>query len=142
MNTSQLNDLYRTVRTQIEHIDNTLSQQLVWLVISQSFFVSGYSVLITGNPGSPAHTAIQKHLLLFFPAVSMLMIFFSFFDVVAGMVYIRKLVKFYEKNKHEASEHDPYPPIGGFKMLNKVKNLSPLAVPILFIMMWIWILCL
>jgi hypothetical protein len=135
-------DLYKVVRAQIEHLDNTLSQRIVWLIISQSFFVSGYSILITGNPNNPVYIHLQAALIILFPIVSIVLILVSMFDIISGLVYIRKLATYFNGEKNTKQFSIDYPPVNGFKMLNGFKNLSTLVVPIILISFWIYILCL
>jgi hypothetical protein len=135
-------ELYKVTRSQVEHIDNTLSQRTIWLVISQSFFVSGYAVLITGNPNDPALLYRQHALLVAFPVASIIFIILSGFDIISGSIYLRQLRLNYEKNEESRRLTSNYPPMAGFKMLSALKNFSPIAVPVGFIILWLYILCL
>lgn len=139
MDNNKLVDLYKVTRAQIEHLDNILSQRIVWLVISQSFFVSGYSVLVTGNPNNPVYMHAQSVLLVLFPIVSIALIVLSLFDIICGLLYIKKLERFFDIDK-DGSETPNYPPINGFKMLNGLKNASTLIVPFILIVFWLYIL--
>jgi hypothetical protein len=133
-------DLYKTTRGQIEHIDNAISQRIIWLVISQSFFFDGYSILITGVPKEIMLIGKQHDLILLFPLSALLMNIISLIDTIAGMSYLRKLTRdFNEKRKTEKADH-PYPPIEGFKKLNLLKNFSALILPSVFAIIWIIIL--
>jgi hypothetical protein len=134
-------DLYKVVRAQIEHLDNTLSQRIVWLILSQSFFVSGYSAAVMGNPTNPAYIHIQGILLVLFPVVSLVLILFSSFDMICGLVYMRKLENYFTKEKAARQFEIGYPPVNGFKMLNGLKNLSTITVPLMLTAFWIYILC-
>jgi hypothetical protein len=140
MDHTEQTDLYKVLRSQIEHLDNTISQRVVWLTLSQSFFVSGLAVLITGNPNDPQLIRLQLALLTLFPIVSIIMVLLSFFDIVSGLVYIKKLAELHQKVKREENFELRYPPLTGFNMLSQVKNFSPLAVPIIFIAFWVFFL--
>jgi hypothetical protein len=140
-NSSEASDLYKVVRAQIEHLDNTISQRIIWLVLSQSFFVSGYAILITGIPKEPNFIRLQAMLVKYFPIVSSIMVILSFFDIMAGMAYMKRLKDFMvDQKKGGIQAPMNYPPVNGFKMLNGIKNLSPIAVPVVFIAFWIFIL--
>jgi hypothetical protein len=139
-NNEQQSDLYKVTRSQIEHLDNTVSQRIIWLTIAQSFFVSGFAVLVTGNPGNPHYVRIQAILLTLFPVISIILVLLTFFDILSGLVYTKKLNEFMQKQKRENKVELFYPPLAGFKRLNQLKNFSPLAVPVVFIIMWIYIL--
>src|SRR5438128_60492 len=140
-NEQKSSDQYKVVRAQIEHVDNILSQRIVWLVLSQSFFVSGYSVLVTGNPNNPVYMNAQSVLLVLFPIVSIMLIFLSVFDIVCSLIYIKKLEGYFEE-QHAGKAKPDYPPVNGFKMLNGLKNLSTIIVPFIFIAFWLYILLL
>jgi hypothetical protein len=133
-------DLYKTIRSQIEHVDNMISQRIIWLVISQSFFFDGYSILITGEPKDLLLSGKQHELILIFPIAALLMNIISLIDIISGMNYLKTVTKdFYEKRKAEKADV-PYPPIEGFKKLNLLKNLSAVILPSVFTIIWIIIL--
>jgi hypothetical protein len=133
-------DLYKTTRGQIEHIDNTISQRIIWLIISQSFFFDGYAILITGEPKDMLLWGKQHELILIFPIAALLMNVISLIDIISGMNYLKGLyLSFYDKNKIEKVDV-PYPPIEGFRKLNFLKNLSAIILPSVFIIIWIIIL--
>src|SRR5437868_7692814 len=116
MDSTQQTDLYKVIRSQIEHLDNTISQRVVWLTLSQSFFVSGFAILVTGNPNNPRFINMQSILLILFPIVSLILVLLSLFDIIAGLVYVKKLSVFLQEKKREGNFELPYPPISGFKM--------------------------
>src|ERR1700710_2479377 len=94
-------DLYKVTRGQIEHVDNTISQRIIWLIISQSFFFSGYAILVTGNPNDIMLLGQQHTLLLLFPISALVMNVISLIDIVAGTIYLRKLrIDFNKKRKN------------------------------------------
>jgi hypothetical protein len=132
-------ELYKVIRSQIEHIDNTISQRIVWLVISQSFFFSGYSVLTTGSPMDEGLIGKQHLLITLFPIAAFIMNLISLVDIVSGMIYLKKLARDF-RNKNEEKPDLPYPPIDGFQMLNRLKNLSALILPAAFLVIWVIIL--
>jgi hypothetical protein len=65
-----------------------LSQRIVWLVLSQSFFVSDYSIIVTGNPNNPAYVHSQSVLMVLFLIVSLTLILLSIFDFACSLLYI------------------------------------------------------
>jgi hypothetical protein len=141
MEIKETQDLYKVTRAQTEHIDNTLSQRIVWLVLTQSFFFSAYAVVITANHDTAFLPGKQGLLSVLLPVVALIMIAISYLDIVAGILYISKLTKFFN-NKAAAENSSPltYPPIGGFEHLSFYKNLSSLIVPCIFFITWLVIL--
>jgi hypothetical protein len=141
METQAMQDLYKVTRAQTEHIDNTLSQRIVWLVLTQSFFFSAYAVVTTANHTTAFLPDKQQLLSILLPVVALLMIAISYLDIVAGIIYLSKLVKSF-KNKVTTESEVPlsYPPIGGFDHLSFYKNLSSLIVPVVFFITWLIIL--
>jgi hypothetical protein len=131
--------LYTILRGQVEHINTILSQRIIWLVIAQSFFFSGYAVLITGKPDT-RWQAIHEKLLIIFPIASLLAVIFTFMDVIGSMLYLRKLRKWYaDRPKDETSERN-YPPMAGFRSLTMLENTSPVVLPLVFMVTWAVIL--
>src|SRR4051812_10322806 len=95
-------DFYRVIRSQIEHVVNSRNQRIIWLVIAQSFFFSGFAILVTGNPGAPDMKDKQHLLLMIFPAAALLTVIFTFIDVICSQRHVSDLCKIYEKkNVHE-----------------------------------------
>jgi hypothetical protein len=138
MEPKETQDLYKVTRSQTEHIDNTLSQRIVWLVLTQSFFFSAYAVVITADHAAAFLPGKQGLLSTLLPVVALIMIAISYLDIVAGIIYISKLTKFF---KNKAAETPlPYPPLGGFEHLSFYKNLSSLIVPCVFFITWLVIL--
>src|SRR3954464_4032280 len=86
---------YKIVRSQLEHIDNNLSQRVIWLVIAQSFFFSGYAVLINGQPPKPELGPVHHALVNIFPIAALLTVLFTSIDVFNSIRYMRDLRKFY-----------------------------------------------
>jgi hypothetical protein len=133
-----ITETYKVIRSQIEHIDNTISQRIVWLVIAQSFFFSGYAILVTGTAPDAFLSNKQQLLLVCFPVSAIIMTVISLVDIIAGMVYLNKLTSDYNVRKQDNDV--PYPPIQGFKRLNIFKNVSAIIVPAAFLIIWVIIM--
>jgi hypothetical protein len=141
METQEMQDLYKVTRAQTEHIDNTLSQRIVWLVLTQSFFFSAYAVVITADNMKAFLPDKQALLSILLPVVALIMIALSYLDIIAGIIYLSKLTKFFKsKTTVENSPKLSYPPIGGYGHLSFYKNLSSLIVPGVFFITWLVIL--
>ena len=113
-NSAELQDLYKVTRAQTEHIDNTISQRIVWLVITQSFFFSAYAIVITSDPAKAFLPQKQGLLSLLLPIVALIMIALSYLDIIAGIIYISKLCGSFCKRLEEGNgSKSDYPPIGG-----------------------------
>lgn len=132
-------NLYTTIRGQVEHLNNILSQRIIWLVIAQSFFFSGFAVLITGKPDQK-WAAIHEKLLVVFPVASMLAVILTYVDVISSLLYLRRLRNFYaSKPKNDPNESN-YPPMAGYKGLSMMEHVCPAVLPIVFTATWIYIL--
>jgi hypothetical protein len=132
-------DLFKVVRGQIEHINNAINQRVVWLVIAQSFFFSGYSILTTGNPEAQLLKDKQEILLLIFPIASLLTVILSYIDIIGNIVHIKQLRETYEQR--EPKNEKEFPPVGGIKTLRNLELVSPLVLPAVFIIIWSYLLC-
>jgi hypothetical protein len=134
---------YKIIRGQLEHIDNNLSQRVIWLVIAQSFFFSGYAVLLNGQPSKPdlmpIHTALEK----IFPIAALLTVFFTCIDVVFSIRSMRDLRIYYEQSfarKEGDKSAKAFPPILGIPRQRIWMHASPVLLPLIFIITWIIIL--
>ncbi|MDB5226419.1 MAG: hypothetical protein JWN78_612 [Bacteroidota bacterium] len=128
-------DLYKVIRGQIEHVVNSRNQRIIWLVIAQSFFFSGYAILITGNPNMPELKDRQHALLLIFPVSALFTVLFTFVDILFSMAHTNGLRKIYDKKK--PAEDLEYPPILNG---NKFETFSSTMIPLMFIVIWVYIL--
>jgi H+/gluconate symporter-like permease len=132
-------ELYKMIRSQVEHVDNSLSQRVIWLVIAQSFFFSGYAILINGQPPKPELMPIHDALMNILPIAALLTVIFSFIDVLASILYMKSLRKRYEGIYHEDPD-DPFPTVTGSKKERFFMHVSPVLIPVLFIIIWIMLI--
>src|SRR3954470_7182650 len=95
-NPSAASEVYRVIRSQVEHVDNNLGQRVIWLVIAQSFFFGAYASLINGKPAKPELDLIHGALIKILPIAALLTVLFTFVDVITSLVYMRGLRKKYE----------------------------------------------
>src|SRR5277367_5635067 len=62
---AQFLDLYRILRSQIEHEDNLVGSRISWFVTSQSFLFSAYAIIAGGIQPNTSKTSLDaKHVLL------------------------------------------------------------------------------
>ena len=132
-------DIYKVTRGQIEHVNNILSQRVIWMVIAQSFFFSAFGVLVTGNPNNPMLQDLQHILLRVLPIASMFTVIFTYIDIISQLLYLRAL-RNYSKTNLTIDTPLVYPPVMGFKQYKVFENASPFLLPPLFITTWIIIL--
>ncbi|HYE55814.1 MAG TPA: hypothetical protein VD996_13270 [Chitinophagaceae bacterium] len=135
INTSQLSELYKTSRGQIEHITNNLAQRVIWLVIAQSFFFSGFSVLINGKPLIPHLQPVWDALSYIFPIAALLTVAFTFIDVLTSFNNLRDIRLKYE-NHCDPEEARTYPLIHGTQKQRIFQHAAPMLLPIMFIVVW------
>lgn len=140
-NPSAVSEVYKVIRTQVEHVDNNLSQRVVWLVIAQSFFFSGYSILITGKASLPQSELTYEALIKILPVAALLTVIFTSVDVITSLVYMRSLRRKYENSLRSDIDLDnAYPSITGSKSQRVFMHVSPILIPALFIIIWIVLL--
>lgn len=132
-------DAYKTNRGQIEHYDNAINQRVIWLSIGQSFFFNVYAMLVTAKAPSPDLMSKQKMLAVIFPFAALLTAVFTFFDVVATLNYLHKLRRYYEQATQNDQDKD-YPPVYGRPIDRVFQHLSPVLIPLVFILTWAYLL--
>lgn len=131
-------DFYKVVRGQVEYLNNAINQRVIWLVIAQSFFFSGYAILITGNPESQIMIDHKDLLMIIFPIASMLTVVISSIDIIGSLLYLKSLQLNYEKEKETGEEL--LPPITGWNKYFLLEHASSILLPILFTLIWIYIM--
>ena len=135
-----VSELYKVTRGQIEHYDNAINSRVIWLSIGQSFFFNVYAMLVTAKAPTPELMNKQKMLALIFPVAALIVAVFTFVDVLAGLVYLRKLRLNYKAATNGSSEEQPYPMINGNKFDRSFQRVSPVVISLVFILTWAYLL--
>ncbi len=133
-------ELYQKVRAQLEHINNTLAQRVIWLTIGQSFFFGAYATLVTGKEGSPPLAERYQALLLVLPIAALAAVVLTGVDVVASLAYMRGLRQVYEKGPKDEKVDGYYPLVHGRPGHRVFEHASPLLLPVLFLCTWLYVL--
>jgi hypothetical protein len=133
-------DMYRTSRGQIEHFDNAINVRVIWLSIGQSFFFGVYATLVSIKAPTPDLLDKQKILTIILPIAALLTALFTLFDVIANLVYMRRLRLTYEENTKDIESDRIYPYIWGKPTDRVFQHSSPTLIPIIFIISWVVIL--
>jgi len=130
-------EIYKTTRGQIEHYDNAINQRVIWLSIGQSFFFGVYATLVSIKAPTPDLLNKQKLLATLLPFAALLAAVFTFFDVIATLVYMRKLRRYYEKAALGIESDSIYPPVYGRPIDRIFQHISPTLIPLVFILTWV-----
>ena len=126
---------YTVIRSQIEEQHNTSNQRIFWLILSQSFFINAFVMLITQPPkGKEAPYGIMLNII---PLSSILTIVFTYLDVIGSIIYVDKLVKHYQRIDVDDTKSGQLPPISGDKADRIFARISPVLLPVMFIIIWI-----
>jgi hypothetical protein len=133
-------EIYNTVRSQIEHLDNNLSQRVIWLVIAQSFFFSGYAILLTARSPEPVNHPVQDLMLVVLPVASLLIVLLTYMDVIIALICMRRLSKVYEDAPRNGETDKVYPPVFGFRNTRPLQYSASVVMPLIFIATWITLL--
>jgi hypothetical protein len=131
-------DFYKVVRAQVEYLNNGINQRVIWLIIAESFFFSGYAILITGNPESDFMKEQKQLLFILFPYASLLTVVISSVDIISSIFYVKSLRLNYEKEKEEGDEL--LPPITGWGKYFLLERASSILLPVVFTVIWIVII--
>jgi len=133
-------DIYKTTRGQIEHYDNSINQRVIWLSIGQSFFFGVYGTLVSIKAPTPDLVAKQRLLALLFPVAAFLCAVFTLFDVIATLIYLRRLRRYYEDATEHTDVDHLYPPVYGRPIDRICQHISPVLIPLVFILTWAYLL--
>ena len=133
-----IEDTYKEVRGQIEHLNNNLGQRVIWLVIAQSFFFSGYAILINGKPPDQNLMPVHDSMIKIIPIAALLTVIFTYLDVIASLIQMKKLRENFESGEGSSRIKDiHYPPINGNRKQRIFVHTSPMLMPIIFVVCWI-----
>jgi hypothetical protein len=129
---------YRTVRAQIEHEDNLVSQRLSWLLASQSFLFTAYAITLNG-PLQLHYQRFESHvrlLLLLLPLVGIISAGLIWASILAGMAAMRRL-SFHFKEYVGGALPAELPPIQTSGATLRAGQLGPVLIPLLFLAVWL-----
>lgn len=133
-------EIYKTTRAQIEHFDNAINVRVIWLSIGQSFFFGVYATLVSIKAPSPDLLVKQQILTSLLPIAALLTAFFTLFDVIANLNYMKTLRLNYEEASQNLPSDQAYPQIWGERNDRIFQHTSPILIPVIFILSWIIIL--
>ena len=131
-------DFYKVVRGQVEYLNNAINQRVIWLIIAESFFFSGYAILITGNPELQIMKDHKHLLMILFPYASLATVVISYIDIIGSLLYLRSLRINYEKEQEVGDKL--LPPISGWHKYFVLEHASSIFLPIVFTFIWIYII--
>lgn len=134
-------DLYHTVRGQIEHEDNLVSQRLSWFLASQSFLFTAYAITLNGPiqlhfKDLEAQERLLMHLL---PSIAIVSAGLIWLSILAGFAAMRKLRENYYAHC-ESRIPNGFPPIQTTGRALLGGQLGPVILPLLFLGVWLVLL--
>jgi len=136
-NPEPVSPVYSVTRAQLEHLNTNLNQRITYLIIAQSFFFSGYAILTAGKVQDAMNDSIYKTLLVVIPLTSLLTVIFTLVDALASFSYMRSLREHYENTPKTKEAVEMYPPIHGTLRQRVFEHVSPIGLPIVFLVVWI-----
>ena len=134
-------DRYRLVRSQIEHEDNLVSQRLSWFLASQSFLFTAYAITLNGPvqlhfQNFEAQERLLMHVL---PLIAILSAALIWLSILAGFHAMRKLRDDFYRTAG-SSLPSGLPPIQTVGRTLLGGQLGPVALPLIFLFVWLILL--
>ena len=132
---------YDRIREQIQHEDELVNLRVVWQLLAQSFFFSTYASLLTvkAEAKSLLYGAEQDVLLWVVPIAALLagvLTSLSVFTSLANVNHLRLLYESYAASRKEDQTAQLFPPIQAPERIRKLAQLTPIGLPLLFILAW------
>jgi hypothetical protein len=139
-----ITEYYKIVRGQIEHEDNLMGTRLNWFITSQSFFFSAYAIDVTSLFASPpmANTGLldsRELLRIMIPMVAIISSTVILMTISAGVLAMHNLRHLFHKYV-AAVDHYHLPPVQGYRRAWAMGLAAPLALPIVFLTVWTFLL--
>jgi hypothetical protein len=138
-----LADRYHILRDQIQHEDNLTTQRLSWLLASQAFLFTGYAIVLNGPENlQNAFTIAQRdRLLTAIPGLGLFSALLIYVSIIAG---IRALHHIHVQAQKIWQTCEPgeqgFPPIQGTEFTRMTGLASPVLVPPMFTLVWVWLI--
>src|SRR5919109_2503578 len=132
---------YHIIRSQIEHEDNLINQRLSWFVASQAFLFSAYAILLN----APSQVRLQSFAAqqdILFPLIPLVGIGVSiliYVTIIAAMLATANLRRFLKSHVKD-EEMALLPPVQGYRQTLLLGQASPVLIPFVFMISWIWLL--
>jgi hypothetical protein len=127
--------VYEEVRGQIQHEDTLITQRLNWFLTSQSFLFTAFAIVFNGPP-PPQGTGVRSFLLTAIPLLAISAGFLIFLSILAGMIVMRSLRRFYA-SKAPSKAAQSLPSIQGLPSTRLMGAAAPLLIPLVFMCVWV-----
>ncbi|MBD1999057.1 hypothetical protein H6F88_16375 [Oculatella sp. FACHB-28] len=134
-------DFYQLIHEQISNEDDSMNQRVNWLIISQSFFFSGFATLLSSppKPENDGYADLHDLLLWIIPGISLITSLLIYVGILTSLVYMASLRKSFQTYPSDnTTEH--FPPIQGTTTTRRLAQMPAVVVPLLFICTWIVLL--
>jgi hypothetical protein len=136
-------EVYRLIRSQIEHEDGLISQRLSWFIMSQSFLFTAFAITVANARPAPAGaldiTVPRLSLLAFIPLVAIASSLLIGVSLVAAVLALRNLRRHFRATPGADGGHG-LPPIHGAGATRVLGLIAPLLLPPLFLGVWTFLL--
>ncbi|MBD1848693.1 hypothetical protein [Leptolyngbya sp. FACHB-711] len=130
-------DFYQLIHEQISNEDDSMSQRVNWLILSQSFFFSGFATLLTSppDPENGGYAELHQLLLWIVPGISLITSILIYVGILVSLVYMAELRNLFQTYpQDDTTEH--YPPIQGTTLTRRLAQMPAIVLPLLFISTW------
>ena len=127
---------YTHLRGRIEHEDSLIVSRLTWLMASESFLFTAYAIVVNGVP-----TALSGHtrlipLIAVVGIVSSALIFVGIVAAIRGIAWLRDQLRTRIPDVAALG----LPPIHAPQSIVLAGLLAPVALPLAFIAVWLYLL--
>lgn len=130
-------DFYQLIHGQIGNEDNSMNQRVNWLIVSQSFFFSGFATLLSSppKPENDGYANLHELLLWIIAGISLATSLLIYVGILTSLIYMANLRQlFHTYPQDETAEH--FPPIQGRTVTRRLAQMPAIVVPLLFICTW------
>lgn len=130
-------DFYQLIHEQINNEDSSMNQRVNWLIVSQSFFFSGFATLLSSppKPENDGYATLHDLLLWIIPGISLMTSILIYAGILTSLIYMADLRKSFQTYPQDSTaEH--FPPIQGKTLTRRLAQMPAIVVPLLFITTW------
>ena len=127
---------YRLIRDEIVHEDGLIGTRLGWFLASQAFFFSALAIAQGNQKIMPSWSS--NYFFPLIPIVAVLSCFLIFLGLLAGVAALTKWRQML--NTPEYADAERLPRIVRDGLIIRLGWAAPVALPIVFIVAWIYVL--
>jgi hypothetical protein len=126
-----------TIRSRLEHEDNLVNYRVSWILSSQAFLLTAYTILLNTSALARSESYARQHgiLMTLIPCIGVITILTLWLAIFAALVAMRHLRASADLISRDAANN-----VHGRKIPRWLGLSGPLLIPAVFLLTWLLII--